>query len=240
MKNVFVSGGDKGIGKAVVEKLSKLKYRVIFTYNINVKGAKLIEKTYHQSYCYQCNFKNKENIKNTIKKILKKHKYIDIIINNAGSSSDDRFINMSEADWENIININLNSVFYFTQAFLPHMIKNNWGRIINITSIAAQKGAFGKTNYSAAKAGIIGFTKSLSLELASKGITVNAIAPGAINTDMYRSIPEKYRKKIIEDIPMNRLGLPEEIAELIYFLSSDNASYITGQVININGGSYLQ
>lgn len=238
MKNVFVSGGDKGIGKAIVQKLVKLKYRVVFTYNTNVKEAILIEETCHQSYGYQCNFKDKENIKYTIKEILNKHKYIDIIINNVGTSNDDKFINLSEADWEDVINVNLNSVFYFTQAFLPHMIRNKWGRIINMTSITAQKGAFGAANYSTAKAGLIGFTKSLSLELASKGITVNAIAPGAIDTDMFRSIPEKYRKKIIEGIPMNRLGQPAEVAELIYFLSSNDASYITGQVININGGAY--
>lgn len=238
MKNVFVSGGDKGIGKAIVEKLTKLGYSVIFTYHTNINGARIVEKMCNQSYSYQCNFKDINSIKKTIGSILNKHKKIDIVINNAGTNIDNTFTNLSEDDWNDVIDINLKSVFYFTQAFIPYMIKNNFGRIINFSSITAFKGGCGIVNYSSSKAGIIGFTKSLAIEVASKGITVNAIAPGYINTDMFRNIPKDLQTKIIDSIPMKRLGNPEEVADLISFLVNDKASYITGQVIHINGGIY--
>lgn len=240
MKNkvVFISGGDKGIGSAIVEKMAKDGYQVISTYNVNKKGAKLLENKYQNVEFFQCNVLNYARVKNVIKTILKKYKNVDIVINNLGAFKDRLFVNMAKDDWDNIIDINLKSLYYFTHAFLEGMVQNNWGRIVNISSIAGQQGGFGKTNYSAAKSGMIGFTKSLSLEVASKGITVNAIAPGAIDADMFWAIPEKYRKQIIETIPMKRIGRPQEVAELVYFLSGVNAAFITGQVISINGGAY--
>ncbi|MFA6281847.1 MAG: 3-oxoacyl-ACP reductase FabG [Candidatus Omnitrophota bacterium] len=237
-KVVFVSGGDKGIGLAIVEKMAENDYQVISTYNVNKKGAKLLENKYQNVEFFQCNVLNYIRVKNVIRTILKKYKNVDIVVNNLGAFKDQSFVKMTKNNWDNIIDINLKSLYYFTHDFLNGMIKNNWGRIINISSIAAQQGGFGKTNYSAAKSGMIGFTKSLSLEVASKGVTVNAIAPGAIDADMFWAIPEKYRKQIVEAIPMKRIGQPQEVAELVYFLSGDNAAFITGQMLSINGGAY--
>ncbi len=145
---------------------------------------------------------------------------------------------MTENQWCDVIDINLKSIFYFSNYLAPIMINNGWGRIINITSIAGYTGVFGKSNYASAKAGIVGFTKSIALELGGKGITVNAIAPGAIETEMLMRIPEKYRLKILDNIPAKRFGKPEEVADLVDFLVSDKSAYINGQVIHINGGSY--
>ena len=234
---VFVSGGDKGIGKAIVERMAESNYQVISTYNVNRKGAISLEKKYQNVEFLQCNVLNYTSVKNTIKTILKKYKKVDIVVNNLGAFKDKLFIKMTKYEWDSVIDINLKSLYYFTHYFLTGMVENHWGRIVNISSIAAQQGGYGKTNYSAAKSGIIGFTKALSLEVAVKGITVNTVAPGAIDTDMFWSIPEKYRKQIIETIPMKRIGQPQEVAEVVYFLSGDCASFITGQLLAINGGA---
>lgn len=237
--NVFITGGDKGIGRAIIEVLSPISDNIFFTYNSNKNGADEICNLYTNSIAYQCDLRNRISCLHIANDINERTKGIDVLINNAGYDSDSTFIKMKEESWNDVLNINLNSIYNYAQHFIPNMIENKWGRIINITSIAGFKGAFGKSNYSAAKAGVVGFTKSLALELASKGITVNAIAPGAIETDMLFRIPERYRDVILKDIPMNRFGKPKEVADLIAFLISDKASYITGQTIHINGGSYL-
>lgn len=239
-KIVFVTGGDKGIGRAIVEKMSDVHKMVIFTYNKNLKGANEITSSIDNTISLQCDLNNRDNITEVINHIKISWGAIDILINNAGYDNDSTFLKMDEQQWDTVLDINLRSLFNITQFFAVLMTEKKWGRIINITSIAGVTGAFGKSNYSAAKAGIIGFTKSLSIELGKKGITVNAIAPGAIETDMLMRIPEKYRNKILENIPMGRFGNPSEVADLVFFLSSENASYITGQTIHINGGSYLQ
>lgn len=240
MKNILITGGTRGIGKATVEKFAKQEsYKVIFIYRSDVESADILERQYTNVKGYQCDVANYEDVNNILNDIIHKHGGIDILINNAGVVSDKTFIKMEKYEWNHVIDTNLKSLYNITQVLLKHMIDNKWGRVINMSSVVAQRGAFGQTNYSTAKAGVIGFTKSLALELATKGITVNAIAPGMIETDMIKAIPEDYLAKIKDGIPMKRLGSAEEVAELIYYLSSDMASYITGQVLNINGGLYL-
>lgn len=238
-KTVFITGGDKGIGKAIVEKMSTIYKTVIFTYNTNAAGAEQLTSSINNSCCFQCNLKYKKDVLDVAQKVLSKFGTIDILINNAGFDNDAIFSKMEVNQWDDVIDINLKSIFYFTNCFIKEMIDNNWGRIINLTSIAGFTGAFGKSNYAAAKAGIVGFTKSLAIELGKKAITVNALAPGAIETDMLMRIPDKYRLKILENIPIGRFGTTEEVADLIDFLTSEKAAYITGQTIHINGGSYL-
>ena len=159
-----------------------------------------------------------------------------MLVNNAGIARDKTLLNMSDEDWDSVIKINLYGPFFVTKNVLPAMIENNYGRIINVSSIAAQRGAFGKTNYAAAKAGIIGFTKSLALETGKYNVTVNAICPGLIDTEMSRAIPEKYVQKAVEQIALKRVGRTEEIASLVSFIASEKSSYITGAVLDVNGG----
>ncbi len=238
-KLVFVTGGSKGIGAAIVKKFSLSGNTVVFNYYADKDAAEDICNQFSNCICYQCDVRDKEKAANIIKEVTEKHGPIDVLINNAGSDRDALFTKMEFDVWEEIIEVNLKSIFNFTKPIALQMSENRRGRIINITSIAGVTGAFGKSNYSASKAGIIGFTKSLALELANKGITVNAIAPGAIDTDMYNRIPEKYREIIVSNIPSRRIGTPNEVAELAWFLASEHASYINGQTIHINGGSFM-
>lgn len=237
-KIVFVTGGDKGIGRAIVERMSELHKMVVFTYNTNNEGANQITSLLDNAVAYQCDLNNTDQISQIASSVLATYDAIDILINNAGYESDALFTKMNNEQWDDVININLKSIYYFAHAFTPKMIDKGWGRIVNLTSIAAYTGAFGKSNYATAKAGIVGFTKSLAMELAFKGITVNAIAPGAIETDMLMRIPQKYRDKILENIPTHKFGKPSDVANLAEFITTDNASYINGQTIHINGGSY--
>lgn len=237
-KNVFITGGDKGIGYAISTMLSPFYENIIITYNSNIDGAKELSEKYHNISYFQCDLSKKEIIEQVAKEVLSKFGHIDILINNAGYENDATFLKMQPEQWCQVLRINLESIYYFSHFFLQGMITKGWGRIINLTSIAGYTGAFGKSNYSAAKAGIVGFTKSLSLEFGGKGICVNAIAPGAIKTDMLMKIPEKYRTKILENIPSHKFGTTEDVANLVEFLVSDKASYINGQTIHINGGLF--
>ena len=165
-----------------------------------------------------------------------KIKKIDVLVNNAGISKDRTFIKMTDEDWDDVIKTNLYGTYYVTKQILPNMKKNGYGRIINLSSIAGERGAFGKANYAASKAGIIGFTKSLALELGKYNITVNAVCPGYINTGLAASIPEKYRTQFLSQIAQSRIGEPNDVANLVTFLAGSESSYITGAVIDINGG----
>jgi NAD(P)-dependent dehydrogenase (short-subunit alcohol dehydrogenase family) len=236
---VLVSGGDKGIGRAIVETLARSHKSVIFTYNTNEAGARELCRTASNCHCFQLDLRDREQAHGLVATITNTFGPVDILINNAGFDSDSTFLKMDGDKWDDVLNVNLRSLYNLTHPVVRQMVDKGWGRIVNLTSIAGFTGAFGKSNYAAAKAGIVGFTKSLCLEFAAKGITCNAVAPGAIVTDMTLRIPEKYRNQILENIPTKRMGTPQEVADLIAFLVSDLACYINGQTIHINGGSYL-
>jgi NAD(P)-dependent dehydrogenase (short-subunit alcohol dehydrogenase family) len=238
-KRVFITGGDKGIGRALTERMVAQGHKVAFTYNTNLKGAEDVMSQNPGVESFQCDLSDRQQSADVVRRVLGKWGSVDILINNAGYDNDAVFVKMTMEQWDAVLDVNLRSMFYFTHGFAKAMAENGWGRIINLTSIAGSTGAFGKSNYAAAKAGVVGFTKSLALELGGKGITSNAIAPGAIETDMLMRIPEKYRAEILRAIPAKRFGTTEEVADLVEFLVSDKAAYINGQTIHINGGSYL-
>ncbi|HJN06339.1 MAG TPA: 3-oxoacyl-ACP reductase FabG [Bacteroidales bacterium] len=241
MKYALVTGGSGGIGSAICIRLATMGYTVLIHYNSNISSS---EKTLEQietdggkAELIQFDVTNSEQIRNVLDNWKEEHPedYIAILVNNAGTSKDALLVWMEEDDWSSVINTNLNSFYYITSGLIKDMVIKKWGRIINIVSLSGLKGLPGQTNYSAAKAGIIGATKSLAQEIGRKNITVNAVAPGYIKTDMTKELDEKELKKLI---PVNRFGKPEEVADLVAFLAGDDASYITGEVISINGGLY--
>jgi 3-oxoacyl-[acyl-carrier protein] reductase len=238
-RTALITGGDKGIGKGIVQVLAEEGYKVIFTYKSNENGAQELAAAYANVHAVKCDFADNESIQNAIDEISKLALGIDVLVNNVGIDMDSVFVKMDFATWNEVIQVNLVQVYHFIHAFAPGMIAGKWGRILNVSSIGAFQGSFGKANYAASKAGILGLTKALALEFAAKGVTVNAICPGAFDTSMFERIPQKYREDIEAKIPMKRLGNPQEMGQLVKFLASDDAAYITGQTIHINGGWHL-
>ncbi|MDD3235678.1 MAG: 3-oxoacyl-ACP reductase FabG [Candidatus Cloacimonetes bacterium] len=238
-KTAFVTGGDKGIGRGIVQVLAEAGYKVIFSYKSNEKGAQELEVEYASVHAVQCDLADNASIQNALQTITAIASSIDVLVNNVGIDRDGVFVKMDFDTWSEVIQVNLVQIYHFIHSFAPGMIEKNWGRILNVSSIGAFQGSFGKSNYAASKAGILGLTKALALEFASKGITVNAICPGAFDTSMFERIPQKYREEIEAQIPMKRLGNPQEMGKLVKFLASDDAAYITGQTIHINGGWHL-
>lgn len=232
----FVTGGNGGIGTAVAERLLSENFLVLYTYNKNDPDPVDILQRYPSAKVYHCNLLDRDEVDNLAKDVLEQYSKVDVLINNAGVMLDQIFIKMSRDQWDYVIDVNLKSIFSFSHAFLPSMIKQNYGRIINISSITGLKGFHGKANYSASKAGIIGFTRALAVEVASKGVTVNAVTPGMIDTKMIKHIPEKYMVSILNQIPLHRLGKPQEVASLVAFLAGEDSSYITGEAISVSGG----
>jgi 3-oxoacyl-[acyl-carrier protein] reductase len=239
MKYALVTGGSRGIGRAISIKLAKMGNYVVINYNSNLQEAQktleLITENGGKGEILQFNVAdiNQTHSALDLWKEQNPENHISILINNAGSSADNLMVWLTKENWDNVINTNLNSFYNVTQHLLTNMIVNKFGRIINIVSLSGVKGLPGQTNYSAAKAGVIGATKALAQELGKKKITVNAVAPGFITTDMTKNLPEAELKKMI---PLNRFGTAEEVADLVGFLASNESSYITGEVININGG----
>lgn len=241
-KVALVTGGSRGIGAEIAKELASQGATVVINY---VSNAERAEQVVREIYEYNPNVSaiqgdvtRCEDVFRICDHVLDAHGTIDILINNAGITRDNRFLNMSEEDWNDVISTNMNSLFNMTKQILPKMVEQNYGRIINISSIIGQSGGFGQTNYSAAKAGMIGFTKSLALETARYNITVNAVCPGYTFTDMVAAVPEKVQEKITAKIPKGRFGTPTEIAKAVRFLAADG-DYITGQCINVNGGMYM-
>ncbi|MBC8319435.1 MAG: 3-oxoacyl-ACP reductase FabG [Bacteroidetes bacterium] len=241
MKYALVTGGSGGIGGAICIRLSEAGYNVLVHYNSNITSA---SKTLHQiednggvGSLIQFNITNYKEVKDALEVWKQDHpdEYISVLINNAGTSKDVLMVWMEQTDWSSVIDTNLNGFYNITSALIKDMVINKWGRIINVVSLSGIKGLPGQTNYSAAKAGIIGATKALAQEVSRKNITVNAVAPGYITTEMTKDLDEKQLKKLI---PANRFGTPGDVAELVVFLAGDGSSYITGEVININGGLY--
>jgi len=235
-KVALVTGANGGIGSAIALRLGMNAFKVILNYHINKDKVIEIASSLGEenTLLVEADITNIEAVNEMVSKALKKFGRIDVLVNNAGITRDRTFVKMSKEEWDEVINVNLNGVFNVTKAVIPIMIRQGSGTIINISSIVGEIGNFGQTNYSASKAALIGFTKSLAKEVARKGIRVNAIAPGFVDTEMTRKIPENVKNKILEQIPMGRFAAPEEIADVVLFLC--NASYITGAVIDVNGG----
>lgn len=241
-KYALVTGGSRGIGRAICVQLAKdLDYAVLINYNSNEEAAKqtlkLVENEGGKGELLQFNVVDSEKVKSVIESWHEKNKngIIEIIVNNAGITKDGLFMWMPQEDWSSVIDTSLNGFYNVTNALIQNLLVNKYGRIINVVSVSGLKGAPGQTNYSAAKGAVIGATKALAQEVAKRNVTVNAVAPGFIKTDMTEKLNEQELKKMI---PANRFGTAEEVAHVVSFLASNKSSYITGEVININGGIY--
>jgi len=238
MKCALVTGGSRGIGRAICQKMAAMGYHVLVNYKSNKEAAEntlsLID---NNGELLQFDVADKTQIQRILGEWIKNNegKQIEVLVNNAGIRDDSLMAWMAEEQWDNVLKTNLDSFFYVTRLVLNGMIAQKYGRIINVVSLSGLKGLAGQTNYSAAKAGVIGATKALAQEVARQGITVNALAPGFIKTDMTEGLDEKELKALI---PAKRFGLPEEVAHAAAFLASPEAAYITGQVLSINGGLY--
>ena len=241
-KVALVTGGAQGIGKTISEELVRNGAHVVLG-DVNLEGAQATAEAINNNggsaSAVKIDVSNPAEVKQVFDSILKDKKPIDIMINNAGITRDGLMVRMKEADWDRVLNINLKGTFLCSQQAAKQMMKQKSGAIVNIASIVGVMGNFGQANYSASKAGVIGLTKTLAREVASRGIRVNAVAPGFIDTEMTRILDESVRQKLIEQIPLAKLGLPEDVARCVAFLVSDRSSYITGQVINVNGGMLM-
>jgi len=241
MKNALVTGGSRGIGRAVCEKLAGMGFHVLINYQTNhteaQKTLELIKEKGGDGELLQFDVSKQEEVETALVGWQSRNegKYIHVLVNNAGIRKDALVMWMKNEEWHDVINTNLNSFLWVTRPLLKDMLINKYGRIINVVSLSGIKGLPGQANYSAAKAGVIGATKAMAQEIAKKNVTVNAVAPGFIKTDMTKDLDEAQLKSMI---PMNRFGTPDEVAEVVGFLASDKASYITGAVINVNGGLY--
>jgi 3-oxoacyl-[acyl-carrier protein] reductase len=238
-KVALVTGAASGLGLAVARRLAAEGASVLLN---DIDGNKLnntfanLSNTYKNLFVYACDITDKNAVQEMSDYLLGKSGRIDILVNNAGITRDSFFHKMEDDDFDRVIRVNLYGTYNCSRVFIQQMRNNNSGRIINISSVVGISGNMGQTNYAASKAAIIGFTKALALESAAKNITVNAVAPGFISTEMTEKIPEKVKEKILEKIPMAKFGCPDDIASMVCFLASEEAGYITGQVISINGG----
>jgi acetoacetyl-CoA reductase len=240
-KIAVVTGGSRGIGAAIAKELGREGATVVVNYNANHKLAQAvveeIEAMGGSASAQQADVSQAEPTKILIEEVLVKFGRVDILVNNAGITRDRTFSKMSFEEWHKVIDTNLSSVFNTCKIALPAMLEQKYGRIINISSVIGQSGGFGQTNYASAKAGLIGFTKSLALETAKKGVTVNAICPGFIGTEMVCDLPVNCQETILGQIPMKKLGEPAEVAKGVVFICE--SEYMTGQCLNLNGGFYM-
>ena len=234
----FVTGGTRGIGRAIVERLKADGMKVAAGYSGNESAAAACA----SELCVMVvkgNVGNFEDCERAVNVVMAELGPIDVLVNNAGITRDGVFHRMKPEQWSEVIRVNMDSVFNMTRHVIEGMREREWGRIINISSINGQKGQMGQTNYSAAKAGVIGFTKALALENAKKGVTVNCVCPGYIDTEMVQAVPENVLASIISQIPVGRLGRGDEIADMVAFLAGEQAGYVTGSTLSLNGGQYM-
>jgi len=243
-RTALVTGGMGGLGETISIKLADAGYQVLVTYSpSNTKYRSWLEEMKSRGHtfpAYPVDVVNYDDCSAKCAQMQREHGPIDILVNNAGITRDMTFKKMTKADWDAVMRTNLDSCFNMTKQVMDGMLERTWGRVINVSSVNGQKGAFGQTNYSAAKAGIHGFTKALALECARKGVTVNTISPGYIGTKMVTAIPKEILdSKILPQIPIGRLGKPEEVAGLIIYLCSEEAAFVTGANISINGGQHM-
>lgn len=239
----LVTGASRGIGAAIAQKLGAEGFIVIGTAT-SEKGAAAITERLNAAEIegegMVLNVTDGESVTAVVAEIAKKYAAVTVLVNNAGITKDNLLMRMSDDEWLDVIDTNLNSIFRLTRACLRGMLKAKWGRVVSITSIVGCMGNAGQTNYAATKAGVAGFSRSMAQEVGSRNITVNAVAPGFIDTDMTKALPEEQRKKLESSIALNRLGQPEEIAGVVAFLCSDAAAYVTGETVQVNGGMYMQ
>jgi 3-oxoacyl-[acyl-carrier protein] reductase len=239
-KTALVTGGSRGIGRSIVLHLAQSGADIAFTYRSKVDEANALVTELQQlgrkAAAFQSDAANTKQADEVVQTVIKEFGGIDILVNNAGITKDGLLMRMSEQDWDDVISTNLKSVFNFTKAACRPMMSKQAGKIINISSVVGVMGNAGQANYVASKAGVIGFTKSIAKELASRNIQVNAVAPGFIETDMTEKLNEKQKESILTIIPQKRIAKPEEIASVVCFLASADANYITGQTINVDGG----
>ena len=240
---IVVTGASRGIGRAIAVEMAGAQTQIIVNYNSSPEAARqtaeLIEGKGGRSTLMQFSVADADAVKTAFKQIVDAHGRVNVLVNNAGIAKDNLLALMKPTEWDDVINTNLKGAFLCSQAVIKPMMRQRWGRIVNVTSVVGVIGNAGQCNYSAAKAGIIGFTRSLAREIISRNITVNAVAPGFIETDMTLAIPKKSRAALLELIPAARYGAPEDIAAAVAFLASEAAGYITGQVIHVNGGMFM-
>ena len=243
-KTAFVTGGSRGIGHAICIALAESGANIAFNYTAADDLAHdLVEHLRTElkvkAEAYKADISNEAAVIEMIAKATKAFGPISILVNNAGINRDKSFLRMTRAMWDEVLGVNLNGPFNVTNALLPGMIENKWGRVVNIASMGGQTGNFGQANYTVTKGGLIAFTMTLARETARKGVTVNAVSPGYTETDMTKGMPEPVRTQVEQMIPMGRMGTPKEIADAVAFLAGERSSYITGQVLSVNGGMYM-
>lgn len=239
-KTVLVTGASRGIGRSIALAFAKEGANLVINYTSNQAAAEAVVEEIQgfnvKALAVQADISKEEDVSSLMEEIKDNFGGVDILVNNAGVTKDNLFVRMKEEDWDRVIDVNLKGTFLCSKAVVRQMIRQKYGRIINMSSVVGVLGNPGQANYCASKAGVIGFTKALAREVATKNITVNAIAPGFIETDMTDVLPENIKEALIDSIPMKKYGKPEDISNLVVFLSSDKASYITGQVIHVDGG----
>ena len=242
-KNALVTGGTRGIGRAIVERFAAAGANVAFTYISSSSAAEEVEATVRsagvETLAIKADGASFAAAEAAVAQVLELWGRIDVLVNNAGITRDNLLIRMTEDDWDAVIGANLKSVFNFCKAAYRPMMKQRAGKVINLSSVVGASGNAGQTNYAASKAGIVGFSKSLARELAGRGVCVNVVAPGYVDTEMTSALPEAAREAMLQAVPMNRPARPEEIAEAALFLASSASDYITGQVLHVNGGLYM-
>ncbi len=242
-RTALVTGGSRGIGRAIATALAKEGADVAINYQSNdAAAAEVVEEIQQmgrQAVTAKADVSDPYDTFRMAEAVIEKFGHIDILVNNAGVTSDKSFINMDHATWRKVLAINLDGVFNCTKVFIDQMVEQNYGRVVNITSVIGQIGNFGQANYAASKAGVAAMTKSLAKELARKGITVNAVAPGFIETEMVLEIPESAQNKLLEQIPLRRFGKADEVAQMVVFLCSSDGDYVTGAELEVNGGLFM-
>ncbi len=242
-KIALVTGGSRGLGRAMCLALASAGATMAINYLKESQQAREVKDTILQrggkAEIFQADVSKKEEAEKLVAKVVNTFQGVDILVNNAGIRSDELFVRMTDEKWDKVIQVNLYSTYYVTKAVIPYMLKKKWGRIINVTSLGPFVGSPGQTNYTASKMALVGFTHSLARELAPKGITANLIAPGLIETDFTRDLQERFVDVVIKAIPLGRFGKPSEVAGAVVFLASEEASYITGNTLHINGGGYM-